>query len=144
MNRRHFLASGLMGAAALGAGAATTSSAIAAKPPRKPVVQLAVASYSFLHFRGPKVPIETVIERVADLGVAGVDVLHRQMDLPGRDPLNAEHRAYLRRLKRHALRNGVAPVCFSSGWVSPEMEGKEAPETAVPRSLATLRKAFGL
>ncbi len=29
------------------------------------------------------------------------------------------------------------------GWVSLEMEGKEAPETAVPKSLAVLREAFG-
>ena len=29
-----------------------------------------------------------------------------------------------------------------SGWVSLEMEGKEPPETAVPKSLAVLRQAF--
>ncbi len=29
------------------------------------------------------------------------------------------------------------------GWVSLEMEGKEPPETAVPKSLAVLREAFG-
>jgi len=29
------------------------------------------------------------------------------------------------------------------GWVSLEMEGKEGPSTAVPKSLAVLRKAFG-
>jgi sugar phosphate isomerase/epimerase len=31
-----------------------------------------------------------------------------------------------------------------SGWVSLEMEGKETPDTAVPKSLAVLRDAFGL
>jgi L-ribulose-5-phosphate 3-epimerase len=31
-----------------------------------------------------------------------------------------------------------------SGWVSLEMEGKEPPETAVPKSLAVLRDGFGL
>jgi L-ribulose-5-phosphate 3-epimerase len=30
-----------------------------------------------------------------------------------------------------------------TGWVSLEMEGKESPETAVPKSLALLRQAFG-
>jgi sugar phosphate isomerase/epimerase len=30
-----------------------------------------------------------------------------------------------------------------TGWVSLEMEGKESPETAVPKSLALLRHAFG-
>ncbi|MBL9199216.1 MAG: hypothetical protein JNL39_01865, partial [Opitutaceae bacterium] len=29
------------------------------------------------------------------------------------------------------------------GWVALEMEGKEDPATAVPKSLATLRGAFG-
>jgi sugar phosphate isomerase/epimerase len=29
------------------------------------------------------------------------------------------------------------------GWVALEMEGKEDPDTAVPKSLATLRQAFG-
>jgi sugar phosphate isomerase/epimerase len=119
MNRRHFFTTTLLGSAALGASATTFP---ATRPARRPVVQLAVASYSFWHFRGPKVPIETVIERVADLGVAGVDILHRQMDLPEREPLTADHRAYLRRLKRHAFRNGVAPVCLSThqGFVNPD------------------------
>ena len=31
-----------------------------------------------------------------------------------------------------------------TGYVSLEMEGKEAPETAVPKSLDVLRKAFGV
>jgi sugar phosphate isomerase/epimerase len=30
-----------------------------------------------------------------------------------------------------------------AGWVSLEMEGRESPETAVPKSLALLRRAFG-
>ena len=29
-----------------------------------------------------------------------------------------------------------------TGWVSLEMEGKEDPATAVPKSIATLRQAF--
>jgi sugar phosphate isomerase/epimerase len=60
------------------------------------------------------VPIETVIEKAADLGVEGLDVLHRQMELPEREPLTAAHRAYLQKLKRHAFRNGVAFVCLST------------------------------
>jgi sugar phosphate isomerase/epimerase len=60
------------------------------------------------------VPIETVIEKAADLGVEGLDVLHRQMELPEKEPLTAAHRAYLQKLKRHAFRNGVAFVCLST------------------------------
>ncbi|HMO65187.1 MAG TPA: sugar phosphate isomerase/epimerase family protein [Verrucomicrobiota bacterium] len=58
-------------------------------------------------------PIEHVIEQAAALDVPGVDVLHRQMDLPERGPLTAAHLAYLRRLKRHALLHGVSFVGLS-------------------------------
>jgi sugar phosphate isomerase/epimerase len=77
-------------------------------------VQLGVCTYSYWHLEGPKVPIETVCDKAAALGIAGVDILHRQMDLPEREPLTAEHRAYLRKLKRHAFHAGVAPVCLST------------------------------
>ena len=53
-------------------------------------------------------------EKAADLGVEGLDVLHRQMELPEREPLTAAHRACLQKLKRHAFRNGVAFVCLST------------------------------
>jgi sugar phosphate isomerase/epimerase len=42
-----------------------------------------------------------------------VDILHRQMDIPEKEPLTAEHRTYLARLKRLAFRNGVELVCLS-------------------------------
>lgn len=123
MNRRQFLAT-----AAAGAGAAATLSptAITAQsaPPARGRVKLAIATYSYWHFRGPKVSIETVIEKCAALGVEGVDILHRQMDLPEREPLSRAHRDYLHRLKRLAFANGVAPVCLSThqGFVSPRPE----------------------
>jgi L-ribulose-5-phosphate 3-epimerase len=120
MNRRSFLAS-----AALAAGALAARPTWAAEEPAaKPRVKLAVATYSYWHFREPKVSIEAVIEECSALGVEGVDILHRQMDLPEKEALNAEHRAYLRKLKRHAFRHGVAPVCLSThqGFVSPKPE----------------------
>ena len=76
-------------------------------------VQLAVSTYSYWHFRTEKVTVETVIEKAAAQGIAGVDILHRQMELPEKEPLTASHRAYLQRLKRHAFRNGVSLVCLS-------------------------------
>lgn len=113
MNRRDFFAT----AATAGVGTLLTSrvSAAETKPTsvRSKRIQLGIASYSYWHFRTEKVSIETVIEKAADLGVAGVDVLHRQMDLPERDPLTAGHRSYLRGLKRHAFRNGVNLACLS-------------------------------
>jgi len=109
-SRRDFLAASL--AAGTGLLAATPSAAAPAPAP-KPSVRLAVASYSYWHFRTAKVSIETVIGQAAALGVPGVDILHRQMDIPEKEPLTAAHRSYLQRLKRHAFRHGVSLVCLS-------------------------------
>lgn len=113
MNRRHFLTASAATTAAL---ATTPMPGLAAEKPAKlkARIKLAVATYSYWHFRDPKVSVETVIEKTAAMGVEGVDLLHRQMDLPEKEPLNAEHRAYLRRLKRLAFTHGVAPVCLST------------------------------
>ncbi len=112
MNRRSFFATtaGLGATLALGSEAQDTAPIQTA---RKKPVKLGLCTYSYWHFRDPKVSIETVIEKAAELGVGGVDILHRQMELPEKEPLTAAHRAYLRRLKRHAFRNGVAPICVS-------------------------------
>jgi L-ribulose-5-phosphate 3-epimerase len=123
--RRNFLATTLAAAGAtLLAG--TPVIAQSAVPPalRKRSVQLAVSSYSYWHFRTAKVSIETVIEKAAALGVPAVDVLHRQMEIPERAPLTAEHRAYLQRLKRHAFRHGVSLICLSihQDFVDPSAE----------------------
>ena len=121
MNRRHFFATSALAATALAAQPRSTHAAELPKGP-KPRVKLALATYSYWHFRDPKVSIETVIEKASALGVEGVDILHRQMELPEKEALNAEHRSYLRRLKRHAFTHGVAPVCLSThqGFVSPD------------------------
>jgi sugar phosphate isomerase/epimerase len=94
---------------------------------RQKRIKLGIASYSYWHFRGPKVPIETVIEKAGEMGLAEVDVLHRQMDLPEREPLTASHRAYLRRLKQHAFRNGVAlaSVSIHQNFVHPDAEERQ-------------------
>ncbi len=108
LTRRHFLAAtaGLATATPMSARAAATAG------PR-PRIKLAVATYSYWHFRTPRVPVETVMDKAAALGAEGVDLLHRQMDLPEREPLTPDHRAYLRRLKRHAFRVGVDLVALS-------------------------------
>lgn len=82
-------------------------------PEAKRRVSLALSTYSYWHFRTAKVPVETVIEKAAALGVRGVDLLHRQLDLAEREPLTAAHRTYLQRLKRHAFVHGVDLVCLS-------------------------------
>jgi sugar phosphate isomerase/epimerase len=120
MTRRRFLTSSAL--------AATTAPLLAspglpkhAPDPRRRI-RLGISTYSYWHFRSERVPIETVIEKAADLGVCGVDILHRQMDIPEQAPLDAEARAHLRRLKRHAFRNGVDLICLSTHqtFVSPD------------------------
>ncbi len=84
-------------------------------------IKLAVSSYSYWHFRTPKVPIEQVIDEASALGLAGVDVLHRQME--------SEEKTYLNRLKRYAFQKGVALISLSihQDFVSPdEAERQEA------------------
>ena len=121
MNRRNFLTTSAAAATAL--AVRSTPAAEQFDPSHvKPHVKLAIATYSYWHFRDPKVSVEAVIEKAANLGVEGVDFLHRQMDLPEKEPLTTAHRAYLSRLKRHAFACGVAPVCLSThqGFVSPD------------------------
>lgn len=81
-----------------------------------PRVKLAISSYSYWHFRDPKIPIEGVIDRAAALGVEGVEILHRQMD--------GEDRTYLQNLKRRAFVNGLDLICLSihQNFVSPDPE----------------------
>jgi len=104
MNRRQFL-----NTAAL-ATLATPTLAAPAKP------KLGISSYSYWHFRAPKVPIEKVIENASALNVPGVDILHRQMD--------GEDIGYLQKLKRTALINGVDLICLSihQDFVDPRPE----------------------
>ena len=77
-------------------------------------IRLGISTYSYWHFRGDKTPIETVIDKAADLDVTGVDILHQQME--------SEDPAYLQKLKRHAFRAGVDLINLSiqQNFVSPD------------------------
>lgn len=96
----------------------------AAERPARPRIKLGISTYSYWHFRTERVLIETVIDKAAILGAEGVDILHRQMDIPEKEPLTADHRAYLRRLKRHAFRQGIDLICLSihQDFVDPRPE----------------------
>jgi len=126
MNRRSFVTTtaSLGAVIALGASAQETKPSAAA---RKKRIKLGISTYSYWHFRTEKVPIETVIDKTAELGVEGVDILHRQMDIPEKEPLTKEHRAYLQKLKRHAFTNGVDLICFSihQDFVDPSAEYRQ-------------------
>lgn len=123
MNRRSFLTTAALAGAAL--PLATGAAEIAAQASaRRKRIKLGIASYSYWHFRTERVPIETVIDKAAELGVEGVDILHRQMDIPEKEPLTAAHRPYLQKLKRHAFTNGIDLICLSihQDFVDPDPE----------------------
>ena len=82
--------------------------------------KLAISSYSYWHFRDPKISIEGVIDRAAALDVEGVEILHRQMD--------GEDRSYLQSLKRRAFVNGLDLICLSihQNFVSPDKDVRRA------------------
>jgi sugar phosphate isomerase/epimerase len=92
------------------AGSAATLPA-QAKPAGK--IRLAVSTYSYWHFRGPRFPIEDVIVHAAALGFEGVEILHRQM----RD----ESPSYIYELKRRAFLHGLSFPMLSihQDFVSP-------------------------
>ena len=99
--RRSFLTSALLAPAALSLGADSPPAPRASS--RR--IKLGISTYSYWHFRPPKVSIETVIEKSSRLGVEGVDILHRQME--------SEDRSYLQKLKRLAFVNGIDLICLS-------------------------------
>ena len=67
--------------------------------------KFAIATYSYWHFREPKVTVQEVIDHAANLGAHGVDVLHVQMD--------NETQEYLKSLRERAENSGVELICLS-------------------------------
>ena len=123
MKRREFLLAA--GATAL----APTLHAGSAKPVHfKKRIKLGISTYSYWHFEEKKFPIETVIERTAEFGIEAVDILHRQMEITEKGPFDATARAYCRKLKRIAFRNGVDVVCLSThqSFVFPDPKARQA------------------
>ena len=95
------------------AGTALAAAPLAlAAPTRR--TRLAVSSYSYWHFKGPKVPIENVIRDAAKIGFDGVEVLHRQMD--------NDSPAYCHKLKKMAFEEGLELVMLSihQDFVTPD------------------------
>jgi L-ribulose-5-phosphate 3-epimerase len=95
MNRRSLLAAPLLLAAQNSSQAQLP--APAPKAPRR--TRIGVSSYSFWHFKGPKVPIEKVIDHAGRMGFDGVEILHRQMD--------SEETKYVNELKLRAFDQGL-------------------------------------
>jgi L-ribulose-5-phosphate 3-epimerase len=101
ITRRSFTAATL----ALGALPAAWTTSAETPSPGSPKPRLALSTYSYWHFREPKISVQEVIAKAATLGVQGVDILHRQLD--------SEERGYLQNLKKLAFVQGVDLVCLS-------------------------------
>lgn len=119
ITRRHFLAASALASVGGALGAEKSKE-------RKPI-KLGVSTYSYWHFRTAKVPIETVIDKAAALGVEGVDILHRQMDISEKAELDANTRKYCQKLKRHAFVNGIDLIALSihQDFVEPSAEDRQ-------------------
>jgi L-ribulose-5-phosphate 3-epimerase len=105
-DRRRFLiqSAGLIGGASVVHARLPAQAAALEKVARAP--RIAVATYSFWHFRGPRVPIEDCIDQAAEMGFDGVEILHRQM--------TEESNGYLQMLKRRAFVNGLDLCGFAT------------------------------
>lgn len=123
MQRREFLrASALTGAGCLAASAFPGARGRAVTPSSMtPPNRIGVSTYSFWQFNGPKenVPIEWCIDRAAEMGFDGVEILHVQM--------TSEERGYLQNLKRRAFANGLDLMGFSThqGFLSPDPDVRQ-------------------
>jgi sugar phosphate isomerase/epimerase len=77
-------------------------------------LRIGVSTYSFWHFKGEPVDIAHCIDRAAEMGFDGVEILHQQM--------GGEDNGYLQDLKRRAFTQGLDLMGFSThqGFVSPD------------------------
>lgn len=82
-------------------------------------LRIGVSTYSFWHFKGDKVEIEHCIDRAAEMGFDGVEILHQQM--------KSEENGYLQGLKRRAFTQGLDLMGFSThqGFVSPDKDVRQ-------------------
>lgn len=107
MDRRSFLSA----AAAIPALGAQDA------PPRpRARRRIGTSTYSFWHFKGPRVEVADCIERAGRMGFDGVEILHEQM--------SDDSNAYLQGLKRRAFVNGLDLMGFSihQGFVTADVD----------------------
>ena len=104
----------LKGAAALAGSLALTPDGLKAENATRSRLRIGVSTYSFWHFKGKRVEVEDCIDRAAEMGFDGVEILHQQM--------SGESPGYLQSLKRRAFSHGLDLMGFSihQGFVSPD------------------------
>ena len=116
LHRRRFLGEATALAGAIGLGGTASAQAPPVEKPAPRRNPIGVSTYSFWQFRGEKLGIIPCIEKAADLGFDGVEVLHVQM--------GDESPAAVGKIKRRALALGLPIIGFSThqGFVSPDAD----------------------
>jgi sugar phosphate isomerase/epimerase len=144
IHRRGFLAQAGLVAGAIGLGS-TASSKLAATPiddeaeapsdSARHRYPIGVSTYSFWQFRGERLGILECIDRAADMGFDGVEILLVQM----RDTSNPA----LQAIKSRAHSLGLALMGFSThqGFVSPDPEFRQS---EVEKTLGQIELAYRL
>jgi L-ribulose-5-phosphate 3-epimerase len=123
--RRQFL-----GAASLGLMSGLSAATSGDEPPKFSVRRanrIGVSTYSFWHFRGEPVPIETCLELAADMGFDGVEILHVHMEEAAKATGGQVDKPYLRKLKQRAFSLGLDLMGFSThqGFVTPDEDKRK-------------------
>ncbi len=138
-NRRDFLKASA--AVAAGAGLITTGCAQPAPQPEakplKPTNRFGVSTYSFWQFNGPKEnsPIEYCIDKAAEMGFDGIELLLVQMA--------SEENSYLQSLKRRAFHAGLDLMGFSThqGFV---FDDKAKRDSEIAKTISQIELAYQL
>jgi len=97
-----------------------------ATPPVRPF-RIGVSTYSFWHFKGAPVPIESCLEKAAEMGFDGVEILHVHMEEAAKAAGGAVDNALLHRVKQRAFALGLDLMGFSThqGFVTPDKEKRK-------------------
>ncbi len=87
--------------------------------------RIGVSTYSFWHFRGEPVAIETCLEQAADMGFDGVEILHVHMEEAAK--ASSVDKPLLRRFKQRAFSLGLDLMGFSThqGFVTPDADKRQ-------------------
>ncbi len=113
-------AAGALAASGVGRTAAAVLSQPATRATSAPPWHIGVSTYSFWHFKDDRVEVADCIDRAAEMGFDGVEILHQQM--------SGENDAYLQDLKRRAHASGMCLMGFSihQGFVYPDADKRKA------------------
>jgi len=100
--------------------------ATAVEPTTRPY-RIGVSTYSFWHFKGAPVPIDACLEKAADMGFDGVEILHVHMEEAAKAAGGIVDNSLLHQIKRRAFSLGMPLMGFSThqGFVTPDKDKRK-------------------